>query len=339
MNTYDYHTKNYKNFVILTNQVSDIYCKDIDEKIQNDPIVFHNKLPINIIVLYEKNTHDTIRGPSGQVQKIGEINAQKTLALSVEFSKSVNNGDLFHFMYTKNPIENSPQKNNNPFVPSGNGTGYLYACPSINITKRHGSILVGGVSTYTKTFRRDIHPGGDISSINVHNLLAWPLTIYKDGRKVMYIEPNIYLESPYHHNDMTITPSVYYDNFNLGLNVGTTFEVYMNVGEKLIKLYDFMLNDIDENIILIGNVSPLVDSSVATGANEYITKKQQTGRAIYRIGPDLQVPFNHNIGVLSKNSNQSNLRRTTYSSDKIYTVPSARYPRLSGDNIIKGPYF
>lgn len=299
-------------YASLSDQPSDRLGKYVDNIIEGRPIVLTNKLPVDLLVIQDIRFTDISK-------YVGELKSRGTLELSGD---SVQDGDIFNFVY-RDPISNTPK----------------FACKSHAITKRQGGILVGNVSSFISVFKRDFSAGGDMTSINIHNLLPWPLTIELDKKPVMYIERNIDLGNPQHHGDLTVSPSVYFDNFNRGINLGTTFDVYAGIqypqsstsGQKTY-LYSFSLSDIDVDHIFIGDVAPIIDRKNFTSATPALYQKNTTGRSIYRIGSE--APFSKAGDILEKNSPKADLARNSFSHPNVRsTVPSARYKKLSGENV------
>jgi hypothetical protein len=249
----------------LDNQSSDKLCNIIDQNRFGQPIIFINKLPINITVIQEKvYSHAIIN--AGILPSLGN--------LSLAYDRHV--------------------------------------CISYNMTKRQTPVVVGNVTAYPNIYRRDIIAGGDLSSINVHNLLCFPIVVGKNGKPIMEIQENVFLGDPLEHGNVTIAPTVSYDNFNLGINIGDQFDIYIDnrlkclpsIQSQFIKLYSFIINDINENDIFVGYAGSLVSANTKTGASVGFNLKQGTGNAIYRIGPNNirrdQIP-NEGIGIKPKN--------------------------------------
>lgn len=335
----------------ITEYPSDTLCKYVDNAmaVTDTPVIFINKLPINLVVLQE------LRFSNGTVRTAGQLKAKGKLFLD---STTVQDGDIFYFQYVPNHNGHTLSSYTNP----------KFACTSIAITKRHGAIIVGNVSSVVNMYRRFLFSGADVSSINLHNLLPWPLIITLEDTPVAYLDRNVDLGDSNHHGDLTVTPTIYFDNMGRGLNLGTTFGVYIDnkdgtfpiesscqkksqgvFGEggipdnsplfKAIYLYNFVLSDIDMDHIFIGDVSPTIDKKNLTSATPSPYPQNTTGRSIYRIGEN--APFSKEGRILEKNSPKADLRRTPLGStrDRVgnsavrSTVPSARYKKLSGENV------
>lgn len=305
------------------NQVSQLYsdkiAESVDQYLKGSPLRLNNKLPVEVYVMQESY--------KGQFN-VGSIKPGESLFLRDD---SVSDGDILHFLYT-------PQ-----YKSKGS---YNHISPSHSVTKRHGTILIGTISSYTQTYRRDISPGGDVSSINVHNMLPWNLVIAIGAKPVMYIQKNYELDNPRYNGDITVSPSVYYDNLNQGIKLGTKFDVYANLDgveptvdlSKNKYLYSFVLNDTDQDRIIIGVISSVIDQSRMTGVNS-----KNSGRAIYRLGSEEStepkfVPGEHTFYAFNaKNGAGTDKKRATINSNVRSTNPSARHKMLSGNNVITGP--
>jgi hypothetical protein len=164
----------------------------------------------------------------------------------------------------------------------------------------------------------------------------------------MYIQSNRNLDSFTYNGNISVSPSVYYDDLNQGVDVGTKFSVYANTAfskptndiNKLTYLYSFTINDIDEDRIIIGVISSVIDKSNMTGLDS-----KNSGRAIYRLGKD-EPAYNDTPTFTSGRGTQyafndkygkgTDKHRNTFGSDKRSTVETARYKQLSGANILKG---
>ena len=366
----------------LINQTPDIEARYLDKVVEGYPTVIQNKLPIDVYVFLEnRNTGNfwiniNPLGPS-ITTFIGIIKPHSSITIPYNASQD---NDILHFKYDVNFVDRSvhnPTKtfsqtidpaleraSNSKIILSNSGEipqNLSFVCPSIDVVKRFGNIIIGGIVSFTKTFKRDIHPGGDISSINIHNMLPWPLNIYMDGKKVMVIDRNHDLGT-IHHGDLTQSPVVYFDNWNRGLNIGTRFDIYIirnDLKESINPLYlsTFVISDTNQDHIFIGQPSNQIDDSSITGANTRNAIINGTGQAIYRIG-DIN-PLNKSmiynkvegintnnrkymiteatsIGVMPKNYNPSNKYRTPMDNRSSHgTVPTARYGMLSGNNMIQ----
>lgn len=315
----------------LSNQPSDKLCGYLDLHYDCVPVVFINNLPLDVLIIQESSSVDhSLKVISNNlpppidfvINNISNIvgivkGSQGKLTLN---SKNVKDGDIFYFKNTANT---------------------MFVCPSYRIVKRHGNVLIGSVSTFTGTFKRDISAGGDLSSVNFRNLLPWPLLIKTKGKVVAYVDQNVDLGSPNHHGDLTVSPSVYYDNLNQGVNIGTHFDVYIvfNKGNKLMKevfFLSFIIHDNDVHDIFIGNVTSQIDKKNLTDVNSDISdyNGNYSGRAIYRLGGDFQ-------RIIEKNSTSNcsqgidKNRNTLYHRNIRSTVPLARYMKVSGENVSK----
>ena len=45
---------------------------------------------------------------------------------------------------------------------------------------------------------------------------------------IVYVERNCRFRKLKHHGDLTVSPSVYFDNLNQGLKLGTKFDVFID---------------------------------------------------------------------------------------------------------------
>jgi len=303
-------------------QVSELYsdkiANSVDEYLKGSPLRLNNKLPVEVYVFQESY--------KGRF-KVGSIKPGESLFLQDD---SISDGDVLHFLY--NPQKNQPGS-------------YSHICPSHSVTKRHGTILIGTVSSYTKTYRRDISAGGDVSSINVHNMLPWDLVVAISGKPVMYIQKNRELNNSRYNGDITVSPSVYFDNLNQGINIGTKFDIYANLDgsvpsvdlSKNKYLYSFVLNDIDQDRIIVGVISSVIDQSRMTGINS-----KNSGKALYRLGSvdnkePIFVPGERTFYAFNaKNGPGTDRKRATINSNVRSTNPLARHKMLSGNNVIRG---
>jgi hypothetical protein len=303
------------------NQVSQLYsdkiAQTVDQYLAGSPLRLNNKLPVEVHVFQE-----SYRGKFN----VGSIKPAESLFLRDD---SISDGDVLHFLY-------KPQSS----------SSYSHICPSHSVTKRHGTILIGTVSSYTKTYRRDISPGGDVNSINVHNMLPWDLVVAIAGKPVMYVQKNRELNNPRYNGDITVSPSVYFDDIRRGVNIGTKFDIFANLegnepSVDLTKnkfLYSFVLNDIDQDRIIVGVVSPVIDQSRMTGINS-----KNSGKALYRLGnidkvEPVFVPGERTFYAFNaKNGPGTDKKRATLGSNVRSTNPLARHKMLSGNNVITGP--
>jgi hypothetical protein len=300
-----------KFYTKLNNQNSDYRISKINKAIEGRDVVFENKLPVEMIVVLETRPYANIRA-------LGTMLPHGRLVVS---DTEINDGDLVHFQYFRD---------NERF----------FVCPSHKMVKLQGTLYVGTVATVPGIIQRDIHPGGDVSSINVHNMLPWPLVISIGDIPVMRIQPNIDLGSAHHHGDLTVSPSVYFDNLNQGIKLGTFFRVHIERGGKLEYLYGFTIDDIDANHIFIGDVSPQVDSQIATEATIKLANISRTGRSIYRIGTSgpytgMYTDAAAGVGtVMPKNHAGTDMHRNSVGNSSRSTNPNARYKMLSRSNVV-----
>lgn len=320
-----------KNFLYekLDDQPSDQIAHYLDNLIVDLPTVLVNKLPVDITVILEKRWSDLILN-AGILRAKGN--------LSIPYNR-IEDGDLLHFL-----------DENKKFITK-----------SHRVTKRTGKILVGNVSVNTKTYKRDIHPGADLSSVNMHNMLPWPLAIYMStgtknhGSKTpaVLLDPNTLLGDPNHHGDKTMTPSVYFDNLGFGINIGTIFNVVAVMRnkkpdelsvKKMVYLFSFKITSTDNADIFIGDVNPIIGESNFTDVSPPLHEKNTTGRAIYRLGESQDSMGN--VGniyfpdgkrtITSKNYAGFDKNRNTINTRNDYsTVPSAKYKMLSGNNVFE----
>lgn len=325
--------ENVKSYKRLVQQPSDTIARNIDAYIQGSPVILVNKLPVDIVVIHENARESKI---------IGTLLAHQTLSIADNINNLIRDGDILHFKYM-----------------NLRSTKMEFVCPSHSVTKRHSNINVGTPMSYPGIYKRDISPGGDLSSINIHNLLPWPIIISKKQKPLMIIEANSDLGNPNNHGNLTISPSIYYDNYNMGINIGTKFDVSIDnrsgllsfdKSKSTIDLYSFEITDVNDNEIFIGGVSPIIGASVNTGTNNYIHQRQHIGRAIYRFGDDIDLedipPEGVSIKSKAKNARGTDIKRTglggSGSSDKsVYarsTNPMSRHQQLSGRNTVNGLY-
>lgn len=307
----------------LDNQYSDQYAKIVDNYLEGSPIKVLSKLPVKIYVTVQRG-----------LKVVMETTIESRNYVFLPYDK-IENGDLINFYY-------DPTGKND-----GNFDNLRHVAPTHSITTRHGTILVGNVSSVNKTYKRDISPGRDLSSINVHNMLPWDLTILKGVKPVMYVQKNQNLDNVKYNGNITISPSVYYDDLNQGVDIGTSFNVYANTKfgkptmdiNKLTYLFSFTINDIDEDRIIIGVVSSVIDRSIMTGVNS-----KNSGRAIYRLGNDdpygktpIFTPGRNSVYAFNeKYGKGTDKHRNTFGSNERSTVETARYKQLSGANVLRG---
>jgi hypothetical protein len=108
---------------------------------------------------------------------------------------------------------------------------------------------------------------------------------------------------------------------------------------KLTYLFSFTINDIDEDRIIIGVVSSVIDRSIMTGVNS-----KNSGRAIYRLGNDdpygktpIFTPGRNSVYAFNeKYGKGTDKHRNTFGSNERSTVETARYKQLSGANVLRG---
>ncbi len=131
----------------LDNQNVNKLAKYIDSQIVDIPTTLVNQLPVDISVFLEGRW-------SGKTYFAGILKEKGTLQIPYNL---IEDGDLLHF-----------KDLNQQF----------FIVKSHKVIKRTGKILVGNVAAITKTFKRDVHPGADLSSISFYNMLRWPLIIY-----------------------------------------------------------------------------------------------------------------------------------------------------------------
>lgn len=313
----------------ISQQYSDKYAKKVDEYLQGYPIKLLNKLPVKVYVVVQRNLKFVMQT---------EVNPRGETLIPYE---NIEDGDLASFYY-------DPSGKDNKEVVEQDGLRHV--CPTHSITKRHGTILVGNVSSYVQTYRRDISAGGDLSSINVHNMLPWDLTITKGegGRVAMFVQGNRSLDDFKYNGNIAVSPSVYYDDLNQGVDIGTKFNVYADTAfskpttniNDLTYLFSFTINDVDEDRIIVGVVSSVIDKSVMTGINS-----KNSGRAIYRLGSN--EPGQNSVAEFVPGRNtkyafhdkygiSTDKHRNTFNSQERSTVETARYKQLSGANVLRG---
>jgi hypothetical protein len=271
----------------LNDQNSDKVAHYLDSQIKNIPTTLINHLPVNISIFLEKKW-------SHKIYFIGIIKEKSTFKISFDL---IEDGDLLHF-------KDSTQQN--------------FILKSHIFIRRLSSILLGNVTTSTKTFKRNVHPGADLSSVNMYNMLPFPLAIYMatgntvNNKKAdqiggqttfdfgkntpaVLLDANNFLGSPEHHGDRTMAPTVYFDNLGFGINIGTIFYVFAIMREKKLNemstnkkvyLYAFMINSTDNTDIFIGDISPIIGESNFTEVSPPLHEKNTTGRAIYRLGEE-----------------------------------------------------
>jgi hypothetical protein len=314
---------------VISQQYPDKYAKVVDDYLDGSPIKVVNKLPIKVYAVVQRGLNFVM-----------QFDLEPRGSTFLKWNE-IQDADLVSFYY------NPSGKNNESVIEKD---GLRHVCPTHSITKRHGTILVANVSSYVQTYKRDVSPSSDLSSINVHNMLPWDLTITKSGsnRVAMYVQANRSLDSFTYNGNIAMSPSVYYDNFNQGVDVGTKFSVYANTTfseptndiNKLTYLYSFTINDIDEDRIIIGVISSVIDKSNMTGLDS-----KNSGRAIYRLGKN-EPAYNDTPTFIpgrqtyyafdQKYGKGSDKHRNTFGSDKRSTVETARYKQLSGANVLYG---
>lgn len=312
---------------LISQQYSDRYAHQVDSYLQGMPVKLLNKLPINVYAVVQRGlkfVSQTHVSPRGEAMLPYE---------------DIEDGDLISFYYNPSGGDDSNAIEKDKL---------MHVCPSHSITKRHGTILIGNVSSYVQTYKRDISPGGDLSSINVHNMLPWDMTITKGNRIAIFLQGNRNLDDFQYNGNIAVSPSVYYDNLNQGVDVGTVFSVYANTSfsapttdlNKLTYLFSFTINDTDEDRVIIGVVSSVIDKSTMTGLNS-----KNSGRAIYRLGNN--EPGQNSVAQFTPGRNTeyafhdkygkgTDKHRNTFGSEKRSTVETARYKQLSGANLLRG---
>ncbi len=302
----------------ITNQPSDIEADYRDDIMKNEPVKFDNQLHIDIVVYHEQNSILT-RSP-GMITQVGTVKSKKILSID---GNNFFDGDIFHFVFVD-------EKKNQHFV-----------CPSCYLIKRQGTIKIGCVVSFTESFKRDIHPGGDVSSIVLHNLLPFQIIIKpKNSKNVIKLDANPYLGHSKHHGDFSMAPYVYYDDMNNGIKLDSKYDVF--IGNEY--LYSFELNDIDIHHIFIGATSKSVGQQVSTGGNAEINSITHTGRIKYRMAegrsPVMPGGITAGVSVPSKNFPGTDKHRANLTLNKNHkersTVPTARYIKLSGENTACG---
>jgi len=314
---------------LISHQYPDKYAKVVDDYLEGSPIKVVNKLPVKVYAVVQ-------RGLAFVIQFDLEPRGSTLLGWN-----DIQDADLISFYYNPSGKDDTTAINKD---------GLRHVCPTHSITKRHGTILVGNVSSYVQTYKRDVSPNSDLSSINVHNMLPWDLTITKSGsnRVVMYVQGNRSLDSFTYNGDITVSPSVYYDDFNQGVDVGTSFSIYANTKfsqpttdiNKLTYLYSFTINDIDEDRIIVGVISSVIDKSNMTGVDS-----KNSGKSIYRLGNN-EPAYNDTPTFIpgrqtyyafdQKYGKGTDKHRNSLNSNVRSTVQTARYKQLSGANILRG---
>lgn len=203
-----------------------------------EPVRLKNFLPFYIDVIHERPYPHFIK-------KLGSLPPNQIMEIPYG---EVNGKDLFHFQYQNKTI-----------------------CSSIEYRTHHGIIGVGGVSFSNGGYKRDYHPNGDISSVRLWNMLPFSLYVYHNGRKIGWMHANENVDHQKEHGNVLAAPSIYFDNGNMGLKLGDTFELKTRSG---MYIYDFALNDRNISEIMIGK---------GTVENDDKTKPETH---IYRLGHD-----------------------------------------------------
>lgn len=202
-----------------------------DHKIAT-PVTLKNSLPVHVTVISE-------RPSSGSVARICELKPGG----SVETDPGIlRTGDLLHFKHT------------------GSAGDSYFVAPSIAVRTHLGTITVGSVVAARNGYRRDIHPDGDVSSVKIHNMLAWPVFVSYNGRVVAHIEANQSLGTK-RHGDMTIAPRIYFDNNNRGIKMGDKFVLTIdNSSDRAIPsdLYSFTMSDRNASELFVGRGSTAI---------------------------------------------------------------------------------
>jgi len=271
----------------LTDQPQDLMRRRASQSISCLPVVLKNALPVHVIVTQERKHPDMIN-ELGQLEPHGTMQVQPGV---------LQGGDLLHFKY-------------------GNETGCNYfVTPSMEYREHQGNITVGSIAASHGGWKRDIHPNGDVSSIRIRNMLPWPLFVYHNGNQVAWVQQNQSLGTSEHGNVLA-APYIYFDNGNMGLKLGDTFELRIdNRGERDVptKLYGFALHDRNIAEIIVGQ------------GNVEIGRSEKPSNFGYRLGPGGMFPRTHN--AVGTDVPRSSLPRSR--------VPAARHKVLSGSNVMK----
>lgn len=131
----------------LDSSPADIEALRRDKMLLGTDLYIYNCLPVSVFVVCEERMN-------GKIHPIGL--AQECSMFTISDELGVNDGDILIFL----------SKDQRSVI-----------SPSHRVVKRNGTIIIGGVSSHTNTFKRDYHPNGDVSSINIYNMLPWPLSI------------------------------------------------------------------------------------------------------------------------------------------------------------------
>ena len=131
----------------LDSSPADIEALRRDKMLLGTDLYIYNCLPVSVFVVCEGRM-------DGKIRPIGLAQANSMFTIGNEIG--VNDGDILIFL-------SQDQRS--------------IISPSHRVIKRTGTIIIGGVSSHTNTFKRDYHPNGDVSSINIHNMLPWALFI------------------------------------------------------------------------------------------------------------------------------------------------------------------
>jgi hypothetical protein len=92
-------------------------------------------------------------------------------------------------------------------------------------------------------------------------MLAWPILLHLNGKKVAYIDKNNELGT-YRHGDQITAPHIYFDNSNKGLKINDVFEIEIvedGTGNQR-KWKSFVISDRYISEIFIGQPSTQVSA-------------------------------------------------------------------------------
>lgn len=219
-----YNTRNYS---AVNDQLPDLARREQSVISFKKKFALYNNLPMTINVILQTEDSTTF---------IGSVDKFSFLFIK---PGQIRDGDVFHFMYPSS---------------SGGSTKNYFACPS-EIAKLHlGSIVIGSIVSAQGGYNRDIHFNGDISSIRLHNMTAWPVFIYMNNKKVGYIEKNTALGT-LDHAELKAAPSIYFDNANKGLKINDVLRVTIVKDEEEVTWRDFKISDRYISEIFIGQNS------------------------------------------------------------------------------------
>jgi hypothetical protein len=177
-------------------QYSDLLRREEQEHTSKKEFVLYNNLHVNVKVVHE------IPYPKS-VTTIDVIKPNSFLKI---LPGQIKDNDIFHFIYESDK------------------TSSTFACPSVRVKLHLGGIVIGSIVSAQGGYNRDIHFNGDISSVRIHNMLAWPILLHLNGKKVAYIDKNNELGT-YRHGDQITAPHIYFDNSNKGLKINDVFEI------------------------------------------------------------------------------------------------------------------